>query len=346
MGPMPEAKSAPTIGDVARAAGVAKSTVSRALNDSPRIGQSTKKRVRAAARRLGYEPNYIARSLTKKKTHTIGVILEDILNPFFTEVAKGIETALRKNGYTMLLTSSGYRAEEELELARTLLRNRVDGILITPLAVDSQAMRLLERRRVPFFILNEKSEDRRLSWVDSDNLEGGTLATEYLLKLGHRRFLCLSSNALRGTRDRFEGFRRAIQAGGLRLEDQVVLRDCNSQADACALVTAFLGEHGRERLPSAIVAVNDAAALGAMQCLLTAGVRVPEEVSIIGYDDIYLAPFLRVPLTTVHQSKYKMGEIAASGLLDRIHRQDDGQAHHFLIKPRLIVRESCKEYNR
>jgi LacI family transcriptional regulator len=341
---MPETRRAPTIADVARASGVAKSTVSRALNDSSRIGEPTKKRVRAAARRLGYEPNYIARSLTRKRTQTIGVILEDILNPFFSEVAKGIETALRRRGYTMLLTSSGYRAAEELELARTLLRNRVDGVLITPLAVDSPAMQLLQKRRVPFFILNEKSADPRLSWVDSDNLEGGALATEYLLRLGHRRFLSLSSNALHGTRDRFEGFRRAIEARGLRLEDQVVLRDANSQSDACGLVTEFVRAHGRQALPSAIVAVNDAAALGAMECLLTAGVRIPQEVSIIGYDDIYLAPFLRVPLTTVHQSKYKMGEIAASGLVEGIDRKADGQAHHFLIKPRLIVRESCQEH--
>ena len=134
-----------SIEDIAVLAGVSKSTVSRALNDSPRIGSPTKKRVRAAARRLGYEPNYIARSLTQKRTNAVGVILEDILNPFFTEVAKGIETVLRKNGYTMLLTSSGYRAEEELGLARTLLRNKVDGVLITPLAVDSPAMQLLQK---------------------------------------------------------------------------------------------------------------------------------------------------------------------------------------------------------
>jgi LacI family transcriptional regulator len=244
----------------------------------------------------------------------------------------------------MLLTSSGFRAEEELELARTLLRNKVDGVLITPLASDSPAIRLLQSRRLPFFVMNEKSTDRQISWVDSDNLEGGSLATEYLLRLGHRRFLNLSSGALRGTRDRFEGFRRAIEARGLRLEDQVVLRDATSLADARALLAEFIRARGREALPTAIVAVNDAAALGAMECLLTEGLRIPEQISIIGYDDIYLAPFLRVPLTTVHQSKYKMGEIAASGLIERINRKRNGQAHHFLIKPRLIVRDSCKEH--
>ncbi len=333
----------PTIEDVARLAGVAKSTVSRALNDSPKIGGATKERVRAIAAKLGYEPNYIARNLTRRRTQTIGVILEDILNPFFTEVAKGIETVLRKHGYTLLLTSSGYRADEELELARTLLRNKVDGVLITPVDSDSPAIRLLQARRIPFFILNGKSENPEVSWVDSDNLEGGTLAAEYLLKLGHRRFLNLRSTVLQGTRHRFEGFRRALEGRGLRVADQVVLEEAASRKDGYDLVSAFLRDRGTAALPSAVVAVNDSVAIGALEALLERGARIPQEVSVIGYDDIYLAGLLRVPLTTIHQSKFRMGEIAATGLIDRIARGEDGQGHHFLIRPRLIVRESCAE---
>jgi LacI family transcriptional regulator len=333
----------PTLNDVARAAGVAKSTVSRALSDSPRLREETKTRIRAIVAELKYEPNYIARSLTQRRTHSIGVILEDILNPFFTEVAKGVETVLKKHGYTMLLTSSGFVSGEEEELTRTLLRNKVDGVLITPVDSDSRSIRMLKERRVPFFIMNGKSTDPEVSWVDSDNLDGGRLATEYLLKLGHRRFLNLRSKSLQGCRDRFEGFRQAIEARGLRLEEQVILGDAESRQDGCELLTRFLREQGADALPSALVAVNDAVAIGAMECLLEQRVRIPEDVSVIGYDDIYIAGLLRVPLTTVHQSKFKMGEIAASGLIDRINHADDGQAHHFLIKPRLIVRDSCQE---
>jgi LacI family transcriptional regulator len=333
----------PTLNDVARAAGVAKSTVSRALNDSPRLSAGTKDRIRAIVAELKYEPNYIARSLTKKRTHTIGVILEDILNPFYTEVAKGVETVLKKHGYIMLLTSSGFVSEEEEELTRTLLRNKVDGVLITPVDADSRSIRMLKERRVPFFIMNGKSNDPAVSWVDSDNLEGGRLATEYLLNLGHRRFLYLRSKKLQGSRDRFEGFRLAIEARGLRLESQVVLGETDSRRDGYELVKSFLGERGARALPTALVAVNDSVAIGAMECLLERQVRIPSDVSLIGYDDIYLAGLLRVPLTTVHQSKFKMGEIAATGLIDRINHADEGQAHRFLIEPRLIVRDSCGE---
>jgi len=334
----------PTLDDVARAAGVAKSTVSRALSDSPRLREETKSRIRAIVADLNYEPNYIARSLTQRRTHSIGVILEDILNPFFTEVAKGIEIVLKKHGYIMLLTSSGFVSEEEEELTRTLLRNKVDGVLITPVDSDSPSIRMLKGRRVPFFIMNGKSGDPDVSWVDSDNLEGGRLAAEYLLKLGHRRFLNLSSQSLQGCRDRFEGFRQAIEARGLRLEDQLILGDAESRQDGHDLMTRFLSDRGAGALPPALVAVNDAVAIGAMESLLEHGVRIPEDVSVIGYDDIYLAGLLRVPLTTVHQSKFKMGEIAASGLIDRLSRSDGGQGHHFLIKPRLVVRGSCREY--
>lgn len=334
----------PTMNDVARIAGVAKSTVSRALNDSPRIREQTKDRIKAIVRELNYEPNYIARSLTKRKTHTIGVILEDILNPFFTEVAKGIETVLKKHGYAMLLTSSGYIYEDEVELTRTLLRSKVDGVLITPVHSNSLSIDLLKMRKIPFFIMNGKSEDKEVSWVDSDNLEGGYLATQYLLKLGHRRFMNLHSTSLQGSRDRFAGFKRAIEEKSLRLSDQILLGDATSRKEGYELVSGFLREHGAKELPSAIMAVNDAVAIGAMESLLEHDVRIPEEVSIIGYDDIYIAGFIRVPLTTVHQSKFRMGEIAASGLIEMINRREESSGHHFLIRPRLIVRESCKEY--
>ena len=171
---------------VARVAGVSKATVSRVLSNSPRISQKTRTRVLEAVRSLSYEPNYIARSLSKRTTHSIGVVLEDIMNPFYTQVAKGIETVLKAGGYTMVLTSSGFVCEEELELTRTLLRYKVDGILLTPVEADSLAVSILKSRGVPFFMLNAKSEDPAISWIDSDNRLGGYMAARYLLNLGHR----------------------------------------------------------------------------------------------------------------------------------------------------------------
>jgi LacI family transcriptional regulator len=334
----------PTMEQVAKVAGVSKATVSRVLNDSPRISEKTRARVLEVVRALDYEPNYIARSLSKQKTHSIGVVLEDIVNPFYTQVAKGIETVLRSGGYTMLLTSSGYVYEEELELTRTLLRYKADGILITPVQADSLAVNILRSRGVPFFIMNAKSDDPEVNWIDSDNRLGGYLATRHLLGLGHRRFLNLYSNRLQGSRDRLEGFKQAIAEKGLSLAEQVLLGDAAFREDGYRLIERFVRERGTAALPTAIVAVNDASAIGAMECLFEHGVRIPQEVSIIGYDDIYFASLTRVPLTTIHQSKFRMGEIAARGLLEMIKRGGPpAEGHHFLIHPKLVVRESCQE---
>jgi LacI family transcriptional regulator len=330
--------------EVARVAGVSKATVSRVLNDSPRISARTRARVQEVVRSLGYEPNYIARSLSKQKTHSIGVILEDIVNPFFAQVAKGVETILKSGGYTMVLTSSGFVYEEELELTRTLLRYKVDGILITPVQADSLAVNILRNRGVPFFIMNAKSTDPQVNWIDSDNRLGGYMATGHLLGLGHRRFLALYSNRLQGTRDRLEGFKQAIAEKGLSASDQVLIGDATFREDGYRLLKRFIEERGVEALPTAVVGVNDAVAIGAMECLFEHGVRIPGDVSIIGYDDIYFASLTRVPLTTIHQSKFRMGEIAARGLLEML-REEPGprEGHHFLIHPKLVVRESCQE---
>ncbi len=339
-------KKAATIEDIARKTGVSKSTVSRALGGSTRISASTRARIATAAGKLHYEPNYLARSLSRSKTLSIGVILEDIMNPFFTEVAKGIETSLSRGGYTMLLTSSGYVPEAELELTRTLLRNRVDGVLITPVAMDSASVRLLQARRVPFFVMNEKSSGPDSNWIDSDNLAGGYMAAEHLLKLGHRRFLILRNLGLHGTRDRFEGIRRALDDRRIPPGDRLILDGAVGRDDSRALVDRFLAENGRGALPTAVLAANDMVAVGAMESLLSHGVRVPREVSIIGYDDVYIAGMLRVPLTTVHQAKYRMGQIAATGLLHILDGRQKPGGQQFLIKPRLIIRESCREPDR
>jgi LacI family transcriptional regulator len=335
-------KRAATIDDIARKTGVSKSTVSRALSGSTRISAATRKRIISAARKLDYEPNYLARSLSRSRTLSVGVILEDIMNPFFTEVAKGIETALSGGGYTMLLTSSGYVPEAELALTRTLLRNKVDGILITPVDMQSASVRLLRARNLPFFVLNEKSPERDLNWIDSDNRAGGYLAAEYLLKLGHRRFLILRNMALHGTRDRFEGIRMALDDRKIPLADQVILDGAITRQDGRTLVDGFIAGNGRA-MPSAVIAANDLVAIGAMESLFAHGIRVPEAVSIIGYDDVYVAGMLRVPLTTVHQAKYRMGQIAATGLVHILEGRQPAGGAQFLIKPKLIIRESCKE---
>lgn len=265
------------------------------------------------------------------------------MNPFYTEVAKGIETVLSKAGYTLLLASSGYVQETELEATRTLLRNRVDGILITPVSMESPAVELLGARKLPFFVMNEKSTDPNLNWIDSDNKAGGYMAAEHLLKLGHRRFVILRNQTLHGTRDRFEGIRKALSDRRIPLSDQTILDGAATREEGKRLVNELVASVGRTRLPTALIATNDLVAIGALESLLAHGISVPGRVSVIGYDDIYLAGLVRVPLTTVHQAKYRMGQIAATGLLKMLDGTQPPRGQQFLIKPRLIVRDSCKQ---
>ena len=332
-----------TISDIALKAGVSKSTVSRALSGSTRISAATRTRIASAAKKLHYEPNYLARNLSRSRTLSVGVVLEDIMNPFFTEVAKGIETVLNEAGYSMLLTSSGYVPGVELELTRTLLRNRVDGVLLTPVSMESPSLRLLRARRVPFFVMNEKSDDNDVNWIDSDNRAGGAMAAEFLLKLGHRRFVILTNSDLHGTRDRFEGIIGALDARRIPAADRVIVDGAVGRKDGTRLMDGVIQAAGRDGMPSAVIAVNDLIAIGAMESLLAHGYRVPGQVSIIGYDDISLAGLVRVPLTTVHQAKYRMGQIAAAGLLRMLDGSQPPRGQQFLIKPRLIIRDSCKE---
>ncbi|TFG61512.1 MAG: LacI family transcriptional regulator [Spirochaetales bacterium] len=337
---------ATTIDDVAREAGVSKSTVSRALANSPRISEETRRRIVQIKDRLGYEPSNLARGLSLRRTYTVGVLLEDISNSFFTEVAKGIETTLKKAGYTMFLTSTGFSCEEEIRLTRTFLSNGVDGILITPVDENSEALSLLKAQGIPFFVLNNKPEDPAVNWVDTENIKGGYLAAKHLLELGHRKFFILRSVKLKGCRERFSGIEKALGEFGLSVSDQAVAGDANTRSDGYALTRNFFEHSLKGSMPTAVITTNDVVAIGAMEYFFEKGIRIPEDVSIIGYDDISLAGLIRVPLTTIHQPKFTMGEIAAYMLINIIEGQARGLPHQYLLQPHLIVRESTKELKR
>jgi LacI family transcriptional regulator len=332
----------PTIEDVAIKACVSKSTVSRVLNNSAKISEQTVRRVLDAVQQLNYEPNNIARSLSKKKTHTIGVVLEDLLNTFFTEVVGGIETTLKKAGYSMFLTNTAYDYENEVKLTRMLMRNKVDGILITPVRQDSEAIALLKERKVPFFVINCKCDHQDIDWIVSDNIQGGYIATKYLIDLGHRKLMHLRGVNIQSTNDRFEGFRKAVLENGLKLSDMRVIGNAKFIQDGYDVMKKFIRKQNTGSFPTAVFAVNDVVAIGAIEALNEYGIRVPEDVSVIGYDDISIASLVRVPLTTVLQTKFKMGEIAAAQLIDKIERKEKRITRQFLVRPELVIRKSCQ----
>jgi DNA-binding LacI/PurR family transcriptional regulator len=329
-----------TMSDIARMAGVSIATVSRVLSGHNSVKEATRIKVLTLVKEHQYEPSYVARNLTTRRTQTIGVIVDDISNPFFMELAKGVESVLQKNGYTMLLTSSSWNSETEVDLVRTFLRNRVDGVLITPVHAESESTMLLQRSGVPFVIMNCRSEDHTVSYVSTDNTAGGRLAAEYMLRTDIERFLCLSGIPHQSTYKRANGFVNTIQAAG-RGADLSVYDEVRIFEDGYKLVPRLIARERIDTVRTGIFTSNDFVAMGIVDGLIAHHIPVPEQVSVIGYDDIAFAERYRIPLTTVIQAKQSMGELAADELLERIANASHPPAR-LLLKPRLVVRDSCR----
>jgi LacI family transcriptional regulator len=329
-----------TMTDIADMAGVSIATVSRVLSGSVNVREETRKRVLSIVRTHRYEPSYIARSLSTSRTRTIGVVLEDISNPFFMELAKGIENVLQNNEYTMLLTSSSWDWYKEIDLVRTLIRSRVEGVLLTPIHPESESTDLLKKNGIPFVMMNCWSPDPTASYVSTDNMNGGCLAAEYMLKTDISRYLCLMGFPHQSSDERAQGFIDTIQASG-HTRDLDVYRDVRTFDDGYAIVTALIARSRIDTVKTGIFTSNDFVAMGIVDGLIDHGIGVPSQVSVIGYDNITFAERYRIPLTTVNQAKKTMGEFAAGELLEMIPDRKR-QPARYLLKPRLVVRDSCR----
>lgn len=318
---------------------MSKATVSRVLNSPEKVKESTRSRVLEVIRRSNYEPSSVARSLARRRTSTVGLVLDDISNPFFMELAKGVESVLSDRGYTMFFTSSGWVPEREVEIVRLLIRQRVDGVLIAPLHPESLAVKMLIDAGIPLVVMNCRGVGKKVSWVTTDNVEGGYIATRYAIGLGFSRILCLHGFEHQTTNERTQGYRKAIAEEGGRIEP-VVIPAVRSDREGYEIVGELVERFHIDRLPTAIFALNDFVAMAVIEGLLSRGIRVPEQVSVIGFDDIHFAAKFRIPLTTIAQAKFKMGEIAATEIMREI--SERGGHRTFLLKPQLIVRASTR----
>jgi LacI family transcriptional regulator len=329
-----------TMSDIAKMAGVSIATVSRVLADSPNVKAETRDRVLEIVRNHRYEPSYIARSLSTSRTMTVGVVLEDISNPFFMELAKGVETVLQENAYTMVMTSSSWDWNQERDLVKHLVRSRVDGVLITPIHPESESTDLLRKSRVPFVLMNCWSPDASVSYVSTDNIEGGRIAADHMLRTDIDRFLCLTGFPHQSSDERAQGFIDTITDAG-RSGDLDVYLGVRTFKDGYSIVTRLIAKSRIDSVASGIFTSNDFVAMGVVDSLVDHGIPVPAQVSVIGYDNIAFAERYRIPLTTVNQAKKTMGEFAARELLELIRDRSHLPAR-YLLKPRLVVRNSCR----
>ena len=331
-----------TIKDVARESGVNISTVSRALNNGYGVNDQTREHVIAVAARLNYRPNRIARGLVTGRSHSLGLILSDIRNPFFAEVARGAEDAARAGNCDLVLCNSDLDADKQMQYVRSLPEKRVDGILMNSVsALSREQQAQLAASKVPIVLLNRPASNRTLSTVCADNESGGALAARYLLDLGHRKIAHLTGPRQHGNlSDRTRGFVRTLQAAKDPVRPIVVHGKFNF-AGGAELTRKLLDAHPDV---TAIFAANDVMAFGVVRAALERGLRIPEDLSLIGFDNIEFSGIVHPPLTTIHQPKYEMGQAAVEILL-RLARDKGKQIpeHRACLGVEMIERQSCRE---
>jgi LacI family transcriptional regulator len=326
------------IRDVAEAAGVSVGTVSNALNNPEMVAEATRLRVEDAVRRLGFVRNASARQLRAGRSSVVGVIVLDVGNPFFTEVARGIEDRLAEDNCVLMLCSSDERPEKEMRYLRLLEEQGVRGMLVVPVQSDLDMLDEVRHRGTPVVLLDRTSARLDVCSAAVDDVRGGELAAAHLLSLGHRRLGFVNgSTAIRQCADRREGVRKALRSAGLDpTESLVEVTVSTLNADGGEAALDQIMQDGQP--PSAVACVNDLTALGVLRGLRRRGLRAPDDMAVVGYDDVEFAAMLATPLSSVRQPKYQLGRAAADLMLAEEH--PDHEHRQILFQPELVVRES------
>jgi LacI family transcriptional regulator len=326
----------PTIIDVARVAGVSKSTVSRVIRgDDSLVRERTREKVLRAIDELGYERNAVAGSLRTNRTFTIVLIIPDIANPFWPEVARGVQDVVSPQGYALVLACTDWHRQREQEYLAMARRNRFDGIMINPSGLTNDD---LKQARMPVVILGLGGDQSEFDAVGSDSYTGTTIALEYLMGLGHQRIGLISGQSNRVVRSsRLASYLDFYRDRGMHIDAQLIVECPFDQECGRASMHKLLAVSPP---PTAVFAANDILAIGALHAIQEAGLRVPEDVSIVGMDDTYAVSVTTPPLTTIAKHKYDTGRQAATFLLERIHGSAPPEARRYEEACRLVVRGS------
>ncbi len=327
-----------TMVDVARLAGVSTATVSRVLNDPDRVKTETRETVLRAIASCGYQYNALARGFVTKRSNTIGVIVPSITNAIFAESIAGVQEVAARHGYQVILGNTDYEPEKERLLIRTFREMQVEGLVITTTDPANESLRTLSREKVPFLLLYSTIRRGPISCIGVDNILGGEMAVSHLIGLGHRRIGMLAGTFAVSdkSRHRWLGYRGALKKSGILYDPRLVVQ---------MPYRLKSGSAGVERLmalaapPTAVFCSNDYMAMGAIQGAREAGLDLPADLSLIGFDDSPFSPFLTPRLSTIRQPAHEMGEVAAEALFQRI-REPSARPVHRLLEIALIQRES------
>lgn len=329
-----------SIKDIAKAMNISYSTVSRALNNSPRVKPATRQQIQQVASDMGYLPSAVARSLVTRRTNTIGVVVTKITDLFFAEVIQGIEEAALTFGHSVILMNSEGQPDYELAAIQSLRERRVDGIILVAACASTESKKRLFNGplETPIVVINNVHQEHIGYSVETDNVGGGQTATQHLLDLGHRRIAYIAGPVSEwDSVERQQGYEQTLQAAGVAVDPALIVRGDNQPEGGMQAMQRLLA---LPVSPTAIFCYNDVTALGAMRAAYDAGWRVPQDFSIIGFDDIALAPFFEPPLTTVAQAKREMGEKAVQMVFELLAGAEI--VEKWVLPSRLIVRASTR----
>jgi LacI family transcriptional regulator len=327
-----------TIKDIARIAGVSTTTVSHVVNKTRFVSEDLRERVIRVIKELNYQPYGLARSLRKKQSGTIGIVIPDNTNQFFAEVVRGIEDKCFKNGYSVFLCNSDGEPAKERNYLKLLIEKGVDGLVLVSAGDDKEAMGLLENRAIPKVIVDRDISGLHMDSVLVDNQQGGYEAANFLIKLGHKKIGCITGPSnVTPSWQRVKGFKKALQENDLPVDESMIATgDFKSRGGSEGLKRLMQGNV----IPTAIFVCNDMMAIGALNAAHELGVNVPERLSLVGFDDIALASLIIPNLTTVAQPKYKLGETGAELLLKRINDRERSESR-IVLETQLVKRATC-----
>ncbi len=328
-----------TIKDVAKKAGVAHTTVSRALRGSPLISPATTDRIQQIASEMGYHPSAAARSLKTNRSQTLGVIVSAIDDPFFSEILQGIDDVAQERGYSLFIAASQRSQQRERHIVRTMREQRVDGVILCSTPFSSEQSKQLRADEIPLVVINNQSaEDYRYS-IYHDDLDGSCQVMRHLSELGHERIAYLGyPHSGRTNAQRLQGYRGEMAAAGLTILDGYeVYAQTSDPAGGQAAANQILALSPR---PTAVFCYNDMLAIGLLRGLQDAGLRVPEDISLAGFDNITISAFTTPPLTTLDQPKRTIGTQAAHLVLGLLEGVDNASPKIQTLKGTLLVRRS------
>ncbi|EJB8348636.1 substrate-binding domain-containing protein [Vibrio cholerae] len=330
-----------TMKDIARLAGVSTSTVSHVINKSRFVSDEIAERVNNAAQQLNYAPSALARSLKMNRTKTIGMLVTTSTNPFFGEVVKGVERSCYHQGYNLILCNTEGDNQRMKASINTLLQKRVDGLLLMCSTLEGERLDVFDRYPdIPIVVMDWGPILFASDKIQDNSLQGGYMAAKHLIECGHKEIGCITGPLIRHQAQmRYEGYKRALAEAGIAINpDWIVESDFECEGG----YQAFKKLYQRGKLPSALFVSNDMMAMGVIQAASQRGFRVPDDLSLIGYDDVHIAKFMTPALTTIHQPKYRLGKAAVDTLLYRLENPDT-TAQVVQLEPTLVVRNSVRK---